>query len=67
VNRRAPSGDRRAAGKALSAYAAQAPEEIGRVFARAKLSRAPVPFRPTDSDFDEAARTVLTALEPAFA
>jgi hypothetical protein len=59
--------DRRAAGKALSAYAAQAAEEIGRIFARAKLSRAPAPFRPADSDFDDAARAVLTALEPAFA
>jgi hypothetical protein len=57
--------ERRNAGKALTEYAALATDEIGRIFQRATLGRAPVPFRPTDSSFDDAARTVLEALGAA--
>jgi hypothetical protein len=56
--------ERRHAGKVLAAYAALATDEIGRIFPPGKPSRAPAPFRPTDGDLDDAARTVLAALEP---
>jgi hypothetical protein len=57
--------ERRQAGKALAAYAALATDEIARIFPPGKPGRAPAPFRPTDGDLDDAARTVLAALEPA--
>lgn len=54
--------DRRETQVALTAYAAFATAEIGRIFLRAKLSRAPSLFRATEASFDEAARTVLATL-----
>jgi hypothetical protein len=57
--------ERRSAGKALTDYAALATDEIGRIFVREKVSRAPAPFRPTDGVFDDAARTVLDTLGAA--
>jgi hypothetical protein len=49
-------------GVALTAYAALATGEIGRIFLRAKSNRAPELFKETDPSFDDAARTVLAAL-----
>jgi hypothetical protein len=54
--------DRRETQIALTAYAALATAEFGRIFLRARLSRAPSLFRATEPSFDEAARTVLATL-----
>jgi len=59
--------ERRQVRTLLTEYAALASEEIGRIFEPGKLGRAPVPFRPTDPSFDEAARRVLAALEQGLA
>jgi hypothetical protein len=59
--------ERREARNLLTEYAALASEEIGRIFELGKLGRAPVPFRPTDQSFDEAARRVLAVLEQGLA
>jgi uncharacterized repeat protein (TIGR01451 family) len=59
--------ERREVQALLKEYAAQATDEIGRIFQGPKLSREPVPFRPTDPSFDAAARGVLTALEQGLA
>jgi hypothetical protein len=59
--------ERREARTLLTEYAAQASEEIGRIFELGKPGRAPVPFRPTDPSFDEAARRVLAVLEQGLA
>jgi hypothetical protein len=56
------SRSRRNVAVALSAYTALATAEISRIFLRAKLRREPAIFKATDPAFDEAARTVLTAL-----
>jgi hypothetical protein len=61
----AGESERQAAGKALVTYAALATEEIGRLFVRSKAVRAPAPFRPTDTELDDAARAVLATLQPA--
>jgi hypothetical protein len=53
---------RRDAEVALTAYAALATAEIGRIFLRGKLNRSPVLFKATDPSFDDAARTVLDTL-----
>lgn len=57
--------ERRQAGEALTAYAALATDEIARIFPTGRTTRLPAPFRPTDSELDDAARTVLAALEAA--
>jgi hypothetical protein len=54
--------ERRRLGVALTAYAALATAEISRIFLRAKLSGLPDLFKSTDTDFDNAARTVLAAI-----
>jgi hypothetical protein len=53
---------RRDAEVALTAYAALANAEIGRIFLRGRLTGSPELFKPTSPDFDAAARTVLTTL-----
>jgi hypothetical protein len=59
--------ERREARNLLTEYAALASEEVGRIFELGKPGRAPVPFRPTDPSFDDAARRVLAALEQGLA
>jgi hypothetical protein len=53
---------RRDAEVALTAYAALATAEIGRIFLRGKLNRSPDLFKASDPEFDAAARTMLTTL-----